>query len=182
MTRSLQAGMPGPSAPTRTRPPRGPPPRGRNQLLTTHVGVAGGGRGTDRVLLTRRSPAWPAATPELIRAGYLVVGLLAEAVLVPLALAALATGSCSGLGPHGVLTRHSWVLTKLALTIGTATAAVFVLQPALNRAAAQALQVPLAELSTAGIGRLGVAVTLAPAGRCWYRWPPWRWRSSNPGD
>jgi hypothetical protein len=80
------------------------------------------------------------------------------------------------------LPRHSWVLTKLALTIGTATAAVFVLQPELNRAAAQALQVPLAELSTAGIGRLGVAVTLAPAGRCWYRWPPWRWRSSNPGD
>jgi hypothetical protein len=45
-----------------------------------------------------------------------------------------------------------------------ATAAVFVLRPALNRAAAQALQVPVAELSTAGIGRFGVAVTLAPAG------------------
>lgn len=62
------------------------------------------------------------------------------------------------------MTRHSWVLTKLALTIGTASAAVLVLRPALKRAAAQALQVPVAELSTAGIGRLRVAVTMAPAG------------------
>jgi hypothetical protein len=92
------------------------------------------------------------------------MGLLAEAVLVLLALAALATGVLLGLGTPWGLTRHAWVLTKLALTIGTATAAVLVLRPALNRAAAQAWQVPVAELSTAGIGRLGVAVTVAPAG------------------
>jgi hypothetical protein len=48
--------------------------------------------------------------------------------------------------------------------MGTATAAVFVLRPALNRAAAQALQVPLVELPTVEIGQLGVAVTVAPAG------------------
>jgi hypothetical protein len=85
------------------------------------------------------------------------MGLLAETVLVPLAVAALATGVLLGLGTPWGLTRHAWVLTKLALTTGTATAAVFVLRPALNRAAAQALQVPLVELSTAGIGQLGVA-------------------------
>ena len=56
------------------------------------------------------------------------------------------------------------MLAKLVLTIGVATAAVLVLRPALHRAAEQALQVSLAELSTTGIGRLGVAVTLAPAG------------------
>jgi hypothetical protein len=137
MTRSLQAGMSGPSAPTRTRPPRRLP-RWRNLLLTTHVVVAVGVLGPDLVLLTPAVTGLASGDPELIRAGYLVMGLLAEAVLVPLALA--------------------------ALTIGTATAAVFVLRPALNRAAAQALQVPVAELSTAGIGRFGVAVTLAPAG------------------
>jgi hypothetical protein len=56
------------------------------------------------------------------------------------------------------------VLAKLVLTVAVATAAVFVLRPALDRAAAQALQVPLAELPGTGIGQLGVAVTLAPAG------------------
>jgi hypothetical protein len=44
------------------------------------------------------------------------------------------------------------VTVKLVLTIGLATAAVFVLRPALNRAAAQALLVPMAELPTTGIG------------------------------
>ena len=51
---------------------------------------------------------------------------------------------------------------KLVLTIGLATAAVFVLRPALNRAAAQAL--PMAELPTTGIGPTGIAVTLTPLG------------------
>jgi hypothetical protein len=44
----------------------------------------------------------------------------------------------------------------------TATAAVFVRRPALNRGAALALLVPMAELPTTGIGPIGVAVTLAP--------------------
>jgi hypothetical protein len=39
-----------------------------------------------------------------------------------------------------------------------------VLRPALHRAAAQVLQVPPAELPTAGIGQAGVTVTVAPAG------------------
>ena len=56
------------------------------------------------------------------------------------------------------------MLTKLILTISLATAAVLVLRPVLNRAATQALLVPLAELPATGIGPTGVAVTLAPIG------------------
>jgi hypothetical protein len=56
------------------------------------------------------------------------------------------------------------VTVKLVLTIGLATAAVFVLRPALTRAAAQALLVPMAELPTSGIGPTSIAVTLAPSG------------------
>jgi hypothetical protein len=41
---------------------------------------------------------------------------------------------------------------------------VFVLRPALNRPAAQALQVPLVEMPTTGVGQVGVAVTVASAG------------------
>jgi hypothetical protein len=125
--------------------------------------VAVGVLGTDLVLLTLGVTALASRDPELVRAGYLTMGLLAEAVLVPLALAAPLTGVLLGLGTPWGLTRHTWVLTKLVLTIAVATAAVFVLRPAPDRAAAQVLQVPLAELPTTGIGQLGVAVTLAPA-------------------
>jgi uncharacterized membrane protein len=162
MTGSPQAGTASPTTATRTRPSRRP--RWRNLLLTVHIVVAVGVLGTDLVLLTLGVTGLVSRDPELVRAAYLAMGLLAEAVLLPLALAAPLTGILLGLGTAWGLARHAWVLTKLVLTIAVATTAVFVLRPALNRAAAQALQVPLAELPTAGIGQLGVAVTLAPAG------------------
>jgi hypothetical protein len=164
MTGSLQAGMPGPTTPTRTQPARRLPPRWRNLLLTVHIVVAVGVLGTDLVLLTLGTTALVSRDPELIRASYMAMGLLADAVLVPLALAALLTGILLGLGTAWGLTRHTWVLAKLVLTIATATAAVLVLRPALNRAAAQALQVPLAELPATGIGQAGVVMTVAPVG------------------
>jgi hypothetical protein len=127
--------------------------------------VAVGVLGIDLVLLTPRHHCPGQRRPELVRASYLAMGLLADAVLVPLALEAPLTGILLGLGTAWGLTRHTRVLAKLVLTIGVATAAVLVLRPALHRAAEQALQVSLAELPTTGIGRLGVAVTLAPRGR-----------------
>jgi hypothetical protein len=54
--------------------------------------------GTDLVLLTPAVTGLASGDPELIRAGYLVMGLLAETVLVPLALAPLTTGILLGLG------------------------------------------------------------------------------------
>jgi hypothetical protein len=89
------------------------------------------------------------------------MGLLADAVLLPPALATPITGILLALGTRW---GHCWVTVKLVLTIGLATAAVFVLRPALNRGAAQALLVRMAELPTTGIGPTGIAVTLAPLG------------------
>jgi hypothetical protein len=164
MTGSPQAGTASPTASIPAHPSRQLPPRWRNLLLTAHIVVAVGVLGTDLVLLTLAVSGLASRDPELVRASYLAMGLLAEAVLLPLALAALLTGILLGLGTGWRLTRHWWVLAKLVLTIAVATAAVFVLRPALDRAAAQALQLPLAELPAAGIGRVGVAVTLAPVG------------------
>jgi hypothetical protein len=164
MSGSPQATTASPTTSTPTQPPRRLPPRWRNLLLTVHIVVAVGVLGSDLVLLTLGVTGLASRDPELIRAGYLAMGLLGEAVLLPLALAAPLTGILLGLGTAWGLARHWWVLTKLVLTIAVATAAVFVLRPALNRAAAQALQVPLAELPAIGIGQVGVAVTLAPAG------------------
>jgi hypothetical protein len=63
--------------------------------------VAVGVLGTDLVLLTLGVTALASRDPELVRAGYLTMGLLAEAVLVPLALAAPLTGVLLGLGTPG---------------------------------------------------------------------------------
>jgi hypothetical protein len=67
-----------------------------------------------------------------------------------------------GLGTRWGLARHWWVLAKLALTIVLASAAVFVLQPSLNEAAATALALPPADLPGAGIGPVAVRAATAP--------------------
>ena len=137
MTRSLPVAT---ASPTNHRPTQRQrlDPRWRNMLLTIHIAVAVGVLGTDIVLLTLGITGLASPDPELIRAGYLAMGLLADAVLLPPALAAPITAILLALGTRWGLARHWWVTVKLVLTIGLATATVFVLQPALNRAAAAA--------------------------------------------
>jgi hypothetical protein len=162
VTEASSAGIPGPTATPLHPRPRRLPRRWRNLLLCVHIMVAVGALGTDTILLTLGVTGLASSDPELIRAAYLAMDLLVTAVLVPLALAALGTGVLLGLGTRWGLARHWWVLAKLALTIVGASAAVVLLRPAVDQAAATALALPLAELPTAGIGQVAVRVMLAP--------------------
>jgi len=118
-------------------------------LLTIHIAVAVGVLGTDIVLLTLASPALPAPTRSSSTPATSPWGYSRPPSCSPGASAANHRNPPSPRNSWG-LARHWWVTVKLVLTIGLATAAVFVLRPALNRAAAQAL--PMAELPTTGIG------------------------------
>jgi hypothetical protein len=159
VTGAPPAGIPGPTATAPARRSRRLPQRWRNLLLATHIVVAVGALGTDAVLLTLGVTGLASSDPDLIRAAYLAMDLLVAAAL---ALAALLTGVLLGLGTRWGLARHWWVLAKLVLAIVLASAAVLVLRPSLNQAAADALAVPLAELPAAGIGQVAVRVTTAP--------------------
>jgi hypothetical protein len=164
MTGAPPAGIPGPTATATTPAQRSGrlPRRWRNLLLTVHIVVAVGALGTDAILLTLGVTGLASNDAELIRAAYVVMDLLAPAVLLPLALAALGTGVLLGLGTRWGLARHWWVLTKLTLTIVLASAAVFLLRPSLDQAAATAQALPLAELPGAGIGPVAVRAATAP--------------------
>jgi hypothetical protein len=155
------AGIRGPTA--TAQPSRRLPRRWRNLLLSVHIVVAVGALGTDAILLTLGVTGLVSGDPELIRAPYLAMDLLVAVVLVPLALAALLTGTLLGLGTRWGLVRHWWVLTKLTLTIVLASAAVFLVRPSLNEAAATALALPLAELAGAGIDQVAVRAATTPA-------------------
>jgi hypothetical protein len=67
-------------------------------LLTIHIAVAVGVLGTDIVLLTLGITGLASPDPELSGAGYLAMGLLADAVLLSPALAAPITGILLALG------------------------------------------------------------------------------------
>jgi hypothetical protein len=163
VTGASSAGIPGPTVPAPARPSGRLPRRRRNLLLTVHIVVAVGALGTDAILLTLGVTGLVSGDGELVRAAYLAMDLLVAVVLVPLALAALLTGVLLGLGTRWGLVRHWWVLAKLTLTIVLATAAVFLLRPSLNEAAASALALPTAELAGAGIGQVAVRAATAPA-------------------
>jgi hypothetical protein len=138
-------------------------PRWRNVLLTVHIVVSVGVIGADITAITLSITGLTSGVPELIRASYLVMELLAGQILLPLALAALFTGILLGLGTRWGLVRYYWVLTKLLLTITVISALVFVLRPRVSQAAADVLQIPLAELATGGVGQIGRTVTIGIA-------------------
>jgi hypothetical protein len=165
VTGAPPAGIPGATTPrpAPARRPRRLPRRWRNLLLAVHIAVAVGALGTDTILLTLGVTGLASGDGELIRAAYLAMDLVVAVVLVPLAVAALGTGILLGLGTRWGLVRHWWVLTKLVLTIVLATAAVLVLRPTLDQAAASALALPPAELAGAGVGQVAVRAATAPA-------------------
>jgi hypothetical protein len=105
MTGPLQAGTASPTTPIPTRPARRLAPRWRNLLLTVHIVVAVGVLGAV-VVLTLGVTGLASGDAELVRAAYLAMGLLAETVLLPLALAAPLTGILLGLGTAWGLARH----------------------------------------------------------------------------
>jgi hypothetical protein len=138
-------------------------PWSRKLLLTLHLVVAMGVIGADLALITLGITGLVSGSSEMIRASYLVMDLLAETVLVPLALAAPLTGILLALGSSWGLARYYWVLAKLVLTLAVVTALVFVLRPRIHQAAAEALRVPPVDLAATGIGQVGVAVTVGIA-------------------
>lgn len=89
-------------------------PASRKLLLTTHVVVSVGWLGAAAAVLAL-GIAGLVATADA-GAMYGATAVLWRFVVLPLSLAALATGVLQGLGTSWGLVRHRWVLTKLVLT------------------------------------------------------------------
>lgn len=132
--------MAGPPTAVRRPPPtRRLAPRWRKLLLTVHVGTSVGLLGTDATLVLLGLTGAGGADPRTV---YPAMHLLGTGLLVPLAVASLASGVLLGaLTPWG-LTRHWWVLAKLLLTTAGTVLALTVLTPAVTAAA---------DLTTAGV-------------------------------
>jgi hypothetical protein len=125
--------MAGPPTAVRRPPPaRRLAPPWRKLLLTVHVGTSVGLLGADATLVLLGLAGAGGADPRTV---YPAMHLLGTGLLVPLAVASLASGVLLGvLTPWG-LTRHWWVLAKLALTTAGTVLALTVLTPALTAAA-----------------------------------------------
>ena len=111
-------------------------PRWRRWLLTLHIGSSVALLGADAAVLTLDVGGALGRDPVGI---YPAASLIGTALLVPLALTSLASGTVLGLLTPWGLVRHWWVAIKLVLTLAGTVLALTVLTPALAGAADVAL-------------------------------------------
>jgi hypothetical protein len=85
--------------------------------LTAHVTCSVGWIGAVVVFLALAIVGLTSQNAQTVRGVYLVMEPAAWSVLVPLAFAALVTGTVQSLGTAWRLFRHYWVLSKLLITV-----------------------------------------------------------------
>ncbi|HVM29511.1 MAG TPA: hypothetical protein VM305_01890 [Candidatus Limnocylindrales bacterium] len=93
------------------------PPPLRRLGLAIHLTCSVGWLGAVIAYLVLDMTVASSGDPRLVRAAWLAMGLVVSWAIVPLALAALATGVVMSLGTRWGLFRHWWVFISLTLTI-----------------------------------------------------------------
>jgi hypothetical protein len=85
--------------------------------LTTHIALSVGWLGAVGGFLVLSIAGLTSQDAEVVRGAYVSMNLIGLYVIVPMGLAALATGLIQALGTEWGLLRHYWVLVKFLLTI-----------------------------------------------------------------
>jgi len=107
--------------------------------LIAHIAISVGWLGALAAFLVLNLTGLNSQEVETVRSAYLAMNLIGRFVIVPLSLAALATGFVQALGTDWGLFRHYWVLTKLVLTL-VSTIVLLAKMPLMGRAALLAAQ------------------------------------------
>ena len=89
----------------------------RRFALTAHITFSVGWLGAVAAFLALSIAGLTSQDSEVVRGAYLAMNLIGLFIIVPISLAALATGLVQSLGTEWGLLRHYWVLVKLVLTI-----------------------------------------------------------------
>ena len=132
----------------------------RRFALTTHIASSVGLLGSIGAFLGLALAGLNSQDPQIIRAAYLAMDLIARFIIVPLAFASLVTGLIQSLGTPWGLFRHYWIVAKLILTVF----ATIVLLIKLRLIAYAAQLAAEAVLSRADIQAAGQELALHAAG------------------
>ena len=93
------------------------PPGMRKLALTAHVTCSVGWVGAVAAFLSMAIVGLTSQDAQTVRGAYIVMEPAARLVLVPLAIASLATGIIQSLGTTWGLFRHYWVVFKLLINV-----------------------------------------------------------------
>ena len=109
----------------------------RRVLLIVHISVSVGWMGAAAAYVALNVPALTGADEQTMRAAHLMMPVVAEYTLVPLAVATVVTGLALALGTRWGLLQHYWVVVSLGVTLFAAAILVLHL-PAVDEMAAVA--------------------------------------------
>jgi len=107
--------------------------------LIAHIAISVGWLGALAAFFVLNIAGLNSQEVETVRSAYVAMNLIGRFAIVPLSLAALATGFVQALGTDWGLVRHYWVLTKLVLTL-VSTVVLLAKIPLMGRAAVLAAQ------------------------------------------
>jgi hypothetical protein len=106
----------------------------RRGVLTVHILASVAWIGVDLCTLVLAIVGTTSGDVTTQRSAFVVLGPIANVLLIPLPLLALITGIAISLGTPWKLLHHYWVVVSLVLTTIAATAVLFELRPRLDQA------------------------------------------------
>lgn len=89
----------------------------RKFALTAHIAFSVGWIGAVAAFFALSIAGMTSQSAEVVRSAYLSMNLISLYIIVPLSLAALATGLIQSLGTSWGLFRHYWVIVKFFVTV-----------------------------------------------------------------
>jgi len=119
-------------------------PRIRKLTITGHVAFSVGWLGATAAFLALSIAGLTSHDPDVVRGACLSMNLISKFVIIPMSLAALATGLLQALGTPWGLFRYYWILVKFGLAI-FATSALLMHQFAVMAVAAKRVSGAAAE-------------------------------------
>src|SRR5712692_1519813 len=135
----------------------------RKMTITAHVTFSVGWLGAVAAFLVLSIAGLTSRDAEVVRGAYLSMNLISRFVIIPMCVAALATGLLQALGTPWGLFRYYWIVIKFSLAI-FATIALLIHQFAVMAVAAKRVSGAAAEtLFSAEFGPLKTELVRAPS-------------------
>jgi hypothetical protein len=130
-------------------------PRVRKLLLTAHISFSVGWVGAVAAFLVLSIAGLTSTDAEAVRGAYLAMDMIGRFLIVPMSLAALATGVIQGLATEWGLFQYYWVTVKFGLTVLATIALLLHQYTAVAEAAKRVSTTAAGTMPGADVGRLG---------------------------
>ncbi|MFI6357520.1 DUF2269 domain-containing protein [Streptomyces sp. NPDC050743] len=138
-------------------------PRARKSWVVVHLVASVGWLTLMLCLLTLGATALATDDADTLRTAYRAMGMLGDALIVPLSLLTLLSGVVLSLGTSWGLFRYYWVATKFWLTLAATAASIFALSARLHEAVHAVQRHPTGPIAAMHLGFVRYQTVIVPA-------------------